>query len=135
MTPRCETCIFDLAGAPIPELLSALLQIADHNHLHYGSDYPFTPSDACVSLLYQIEGPLTQPGFLKRIFRDNALNLFRSWNKTVEYGSDRSLYVSVWKLESIVQACHQLVGSGVSEAIRKPREVVSQSLNRGNSDR
>jgi hypothetical protein len=45
------------------------------------------------------------------------------------------VYVSVWKLESIVQARHQLVGPGVSEAIRKPREVVSQSLNRANSDR
>jgi predicted TIM-barrel fold metal-dependent hydrolase len=68
---------FDLAGAPIPELLGTLLQIADHNHIHYGSDYPFTPPDACVSLLHQIEAtPLLNQDLRQRIFRDNALNLF-----------------------------------------------------------
>jgi predicted TIM-barrel fold metal-dependent hydrolase len=55
---------FDLAGAPIPELLGALLQIADHNRIHYGSDYPFTPPDACVSLLHQIEAtPFSESAF------------------------------------------------------------------------
>jgi 6-methylsalicylate decarboxylase len=32
---------FDLAGAPVPELLSALLQVADPNRIHYRSDWPF----------------------------------------------------------------------------------------------
>jgi predicted TIM-barrel fold metal-dependent hydrolase len=68
---------FDLAGAPIPELLGALLQIADHNRIHYGSDYPFTPPGDCVSLLHQIEAtPLLNQDLRKRIFRDNALDLF-----------------------------------------------------------
>jgi predicted TIM-barrel fold metal-dependent hydrolase len=45
--------------------------------IHYGSDYPFTPPDACVSLLHQIEAtPLLNQDLRKRIFRDNALNLF-----------------------------------------------------------
>ncbi|MGK8557294.1 amidohydrolase family protein [Nocardia gipuzkoensis] len=34
---------FDLAGMPLPELLPALLSVADPTHLHYGSDLPFTP--------------------------------------------------------------------------------------------
>jgi predicted TIM-barrel fold metal-dependent hydrolase len=68
---------FDLAGAPIPELLGALLQMADYNRIHYGSDYPFTPPDACLSLLHQIEStPLLNQDLRKRIFRDSALNLF-----------------------------------------------------------
>jgi hypothetical protein len=39
--------------------------------------YPFTPPDACVSLLHQIEAtPLLNQDLRTRIFRDNALNLF-----------------------------------------------------------
>lgn len=41
---------YDLAGAPIPEALTALLSVADKARLLYGSDWPFTPVDACVSL-------------------------------------------------------------------------------------
>jgi hypothetical protein len=29
---------FDLAGAPIPELLDVLLRVADHNRIHFGSE-------------------------------------------------------------------------------------------------
>jgi predicted TIM-barrel fold metal-dependent hydrolase len=67
----------DLAGAPIPALLGALLKMADHNRIHYGSDYPFTSTDACVSQLHQIEAtPFLNQDLRKRIFRDNALDLF-----------------------------------------------------------
>jgi predicted TIM-barrel fold metal-dependent hydrolase len=38
---------FDLAGAPVPELLGALLQVADHDKIHYGSDWPFTHTLVC----------------------------------------------------------------------------------------
>jgi predicted TIM-barrel fold metal-dependent hydrolase len=34
---------FDLAGMPIPRQLNALLALTTLEHLHYGSDYPFTP--------------------------------------------------------------------------------------------
>lgn len=34
---------FDLAGMPLPEMLPALRSVADPTHLHYGSDWPFTP--------------------------------------------------------------------------------------------
>jgi 6-methylsalicylate decarboxylase len=42
---------FDLAGAPVPEALGALLHIVDPSHLLYGSDWPFTPTEACEHLL------------------------------------------------------------------------------------
>jgi predicted TIM-barrel fold metal-dependent hydrolase len=34
---------YDLAGTPIPRQLDALLAITTLEHLHFGSDYPFTP--------------------------------------------------------------------------------------------
>jgi len=37
---------FDLAGFPIPRQLDALLTLTTLEHLHYGSDYPFTPEFA-----------------------------------------------------------------------------------------
>ncbi len=41
---------YDLAGAPVPEALAALLSVADRDRLHYGSDWPFTPVDGCLKL-------------------------------------------------------------------------------------
>jgi predicted TIM-barrel fold metal-dependent hydrolase len=46
---------FDLAGAPVEELLRALLSTADPAHLHYGSDFPFTPAGVCAGLAEQLE--------------------------------------------------------------------------------
>jgi 6-methylsalicylate decarboxylase len=37
---------FDLAGFPVPRQLDALLTLTTLDHLHYGSDYPFTPEFA-----------------------------------------------------------------------------------------
>jgi len=68
---------FDLAGAPVPELLGALLQVADHDKIHYGSDWPFTPTQVCEELLSHLtETPLLQGRLKKSIMRDNALRLF-----------------------------------------------------------
>jgi predicted TIM-barrel fold metal-dependent hydrolase len=68
---------FDLAGAPVPRLLEALLQVADPERIHYGSDYPFTPADACARLLRQIEAtPLLDDTMRNRILRENARALF-----------------------------------------------------------
>jgi 6-methylsalicylate decarboxylase len=39
---------FDLAGFPIPRQLDALLTLTRPEHLHYGSDYPFTPEFAAA---------------------------------------------------------------------------------------
>jgi 6-methylsalicylate decarboxylase len=41
---------YDLAGFPLPRQLDALLALTTAKHLHYGSDYPFTP-EAVVAML------------------------------------------------------------------------------------
>ncbi len=46
---------FDLAGAPVEELLNALLAVADPSRIHYGSDFPFTPADTCMTLADLLE--------------------------------------------------------------------------------
>ena len=40
---------FDLAGFPLPRQLDAPLALTTAEHLHYGSDYPFTP-EAVVAM-------------------------------------------------------------------------------------
>jgi predicted TIM-barrel fold metal-dependent hydrolase len=40
---------FDLAGFPLPRQLDALLTLTTLDHLHYGSDYPFTPEFAVAA--------------------------------------------------------------------------------------
>lgn len=50
---------FDLAGAPVDELLTALLSVADPERIHYGSDFPFTPADACVALRGRLDSTAT----------------------------------------------------------------------------
>jgi predicted TIM-barrel fold metal-dependent hydrolase len=68
---------FDLAGAPVPQLLAALLQVADPKQIHYGSDYPFTPADACDALLKKIETtPLLDSKTREGILRTNSHALF-----------------------------------------------------------
>ncbi len=69
---------FDLAGAPLPELLPALLSMADERRIHYGSDYPFTPVPLCRSLLGGLmETPVLDAKQRRAIMRDNARALFR----------------------------------------------------------
>jgi predicted TIM-barrel fold metal-dependent hydrolase len=68
---------FDMAGAPVPELLGALLQIANRSNLHYGSDWPFTPTDACAHLLQKlIETPLLNETERTAIMSDNSRRIF-----------------------------------------------------------
>ena len=68
---------FDLAGAPVPELLGALLQVADTEHIHYGSDYPFTPIEACERLAQPLDATnvLDEP-LLQSIYTENTERLF-----------------------------------------------------------
>ena len=74
---------FDLAGAPVPQQLSALLQVADAEHLHYGSDYPFTPASTCVALAQALQAtPLLDEATRARMWGENALSLFPRLRKT-----------------------------------------------------
>jgi predicted TIM-barrel fold metal-dependent hydrolase len=69
---------FDLAGAPVKEQLAALLSVADPARLHYGSDFPFTPWQACRYLAQQLQtsGQLADSA-LDSMFTGNSENLFR----------------------------------------------------------
>jgi len=67
---------FDLAGFPLPRQLDALLTLTSLEHLHYGSDYPFTPEFAAVmgkDRLAQEGGPV---GSLLASLRANTERLF-----------------------------------------------------------
>ncbi|QXI26245.1 amidohydrolase family protein [Pseudomonas vanderleydeniana] len=68
---------FDVAGFPVPNQLKLLLEVADHNKLLYGSDWPFTPEPVVSTLSQILDGtPLLKPTLLQRVLRDNALTLF-----------------------------------------------------------
>jgi hypothetical protein len=64
---------YDLAGAPVEEQLAALLSVADPSRLPYGSDFPFTPWQACQYLAQQqTTSPQLDNRALDAVFADNA---------------------------------------------------------------
>lgn len=68
---------FDLAGAPLPELLHALFRVADPDHIFYGSDWPFTPTMACVKLAEMLDTQISQNDeLLDSLMIGNAQKLF-----------------------------------------------------------
>ena len=68
---------FDLAGAPVPEMLTALLSVADPDHIHYGSDWPYTPTPVCEKLTEALDQtPLLDGELRTKAMRTNAERLF-----------------------------------------------------------
>jgi predicted TIM-barrel fold metal-dependent hydrolase len=68
---------FDIAGAPVPELLAALLAVADPANLHYGSDFPFTPHAPAVRLASVLDASeLVSELLAEAINVDNSRALF-----------------------------------------------------------
>jgi predicted TIM-barrel fold metal-dependent hydrolase len=62
---------YDLAGFPVPRQLDALLAITTLEHLHYGSDYPFTPEAVVGILATQLDdaiAPATLAENTRRLF-------------------------------------------------------------------
>ncbi|HEX4252526.1 MAG TPA: amidohydrolase family protein [Pseudonocardia sp.] len=77
MKEALRTLYFDLAGAPVPELLGALLEVADHGHILYGSDWPFTPTAVCADLAERIDTtPLLAGPLRTAVLSGNAARLF-----------------------------------------------------------
>lgn len=77
---------FDLAGAPVREMLGALLSVADPDRIHYGSDYPFTPPDVCVQLAEVLDATDQLSAQLRtKIDSSNAEALF-GWAETARPG-------------------------------------------------
>jgi 6-methylsalicylate decarboxylase len=67
---------FDLAGTPIPRQLNALLAITALDHLHYGSDFPFTPDFVAAMAGERLDAAGDPPGSLTEALRANTQELF-----------------------------------------------------------
>jgi len=66
---------YDLAGFPIPRQLAALRSLTADDHLHYGSDFPFTPGFA-VAGACDVLASVTEPANLLDRLRANSERLF-----------------------------------------------------------
>jgi predicted TIM-barrel fold metal-dependent hydrolase len=69
---------YDLAGFPIPSQLDALLGITTLEHLHYGSDYPFTPAEVAGMLAARLDDATTPVGSVAGALTGNTRKLFHS---------------------------------------------------------
>ncbi len=67
---------FDLAGFPVPRQLDALLALTTIEHLHYGTDYPFTPEFAAAMVGDQLSAVGDPPGSLRATLLANTERLF-----------------------------------------------------------
>lgn len=67
---------FDLAGFPIPRQLDALLTLTTLEHLHYGSDYPFTPEFVAAMAGERLAEAGDPPGSLLDTLHANTERLF-----------------------------------------------------------
>jgi 6-methylsalicylate decarboxylase len=67
---------FDLAGYPLPRQLDALLTLTTLDHLHYGSDYPFTPEFAAAAGRERLDEAGEPPGSLVDALSANTQRLF-----------------------------------------------------------
>lgn len=73
---------YDLAGFCIPRQLEVLLQVADKDHLLYGSDYPYTPEFKCSALQEMLNNTtLINNEDREKIYFKNAFNLFPRLSK------------------------------------------------------
>ena len=70
---------YDLAGFPVPRQLDAILSLTTAEHLHYGSDYPFTP-EFVVDLAATTLGAAGDPaGSIAATLTANTRRLFPDW--------------------------------------------------------
>jgi predicted TIM-barrel fold metal-dependent hydrolase len=67
---------YDLAGYPVPRQLDALLTLTTLDHLHYGSDYPFTPEFAVEAGRARLAEAGEPPGSLVDALHANTERLF-----------------------------------------------------------
>ena len=67
---------YDLSGTPIPRQLDALLALTTIEHLHYGSDVPFTPELVADVARQQLDTAGDPPGSLVDALRANTERLF-----------------------------------------------------------
>lgn len=70
---------FDLAGMPLPDQLPALLKVTDPTHIHYGTDWPFTPLPEIKNNANLLESSeLLEGGLLARVMFENSMVLLEA---------------------------------------------------------
>jgi len=68
---------YDLAGSPGSNALAPLLEMTEHSHILYGSDYVHTPEPIVAAHLNELmSSKLLSPDDFRAIGRTNALSLF-----------------------------------------------------------
>lgn len=67
---------YDVAGFALPRQLDALLALTTIDHLHYGSDYPFTPERVVSLLTDQLNHKEMDGGLLVDRLEANSRRLF-----------------------------------------------------------
>lgn len=67
---------YDLAGFPLPRQLDAVLALTTLEHLHYGSDWPFTPDVAAETTAAALDAVDTPAGPLPDVLGANTRRLF-----------------------------------------------------------
>jgi len=71
---------YDLAGFPLPRQLGAILALTTAEHLHYGSDYPFTPEAVVAMLAEPLDAIEAQSGLVPDTLAANSRRLFPRLN-------------------------------------------------------
>ena len=110
---------YDLAGFPVPRQLDALLTITDVDHLHYGSDYPFTRSSAVAMAAERLEAAGEAPGPSTQALRTNTTDSFPRSARPLALISPRGRSgLSLWKrLPGSTDLTTVPVGDGTSHGI------------------
>jgi predicted TIM-barrel fold metal-dependent hydrolase len=68
---------FDAALSAGPQALASLLQVADHDKILFGSDWPYCPEVMCADMIQALEvNPVLDEGIKKAIARGNAIKVF-----------------------------------------------------------
>jgi 6-methylsalicylate decarboxylase len=67
---------YDLAGFPVPRQLDAILALTTLEHLHYGSDYPFTPDFVVERATTALTAAGDPPGAVAAALAANTRRLF-----------------------------------------------------------
>ena len=75
---------YDLAGFPVPRQLDAILTLTTIEHLHYGSDYPFTPEFVVEMASRSLDGAADQGGSIVGALADNTRRLFPRFDTSTD---------------------------------------------------
>ena len=67
---------YDLALAGTKNILDVLLDLVPHDHILFGSDFPYAPSKVIEKITAELDDREMDPPLRKKIYSENALGLF-----------------------------------------------------------